>query len=94
LLGPLLVAVMVKVTLSLTLGVVLFTDLITARSALGNPSTVADEVLSSGCGSKVLLETTATLVITPVSRTLATRVKTAEELCIKVPMVHTPVFEL
>ena len=49
-LGPLLVRVTVKVTLSPTLGVGLLTVLVTARSACSGV-TVADAVLLPGLGS-------------------------------------------
>ena len=94
LLGPLLVAVTVKVTLEPKLGVALSTILVTAMSA-ACPVTVAEAVLlpatGSGCTSAVLV---AVLVTAVVPVTVATIDSVALAPLARAPMFQTPVPEL
>src|SRR5262249_16758323 len=89
-LGPLLVRVTVKVTVSPTLGVGLSTVLVTARSASGGVMSTLP-VLFVLSGSNVFELATATLVAGAALFTWAVITSVAVALSANVPKLHTPV---
>ena len=91
-LGPLFVAVTVKVTVSPTNGAGRSTVLVTPTSALAAPFTTAAAELLLATGSGWSRATTsARLVIAPATVTVASSVSVADCAFSRVPIVHRPV---
>ena len=96
LLGPALLAVIVKVTLLPTFGVGLLTVLLTAKFVCGTGTGVDVEVLLPGVGSTSVPEIVAVLAYGPEAFTVATIVKVALAPLAKFPILqfgalHVPV---
>ena len=87
-LGPLLVAVMVKVTLLPTLGVALLTVFVTARSAAAVGTGVDVLLLLPGLGSVWFPLMVAVFAYVPLDFTVATIVMVAEAPLARLPMVQ------
>ena len=87
-LGPLLVAVIVKVTLVPSVGVSLLTVLVTLRSAAADGPGVTLLVLFPVLGSLVVVVMVAVLVYEPLAFTLASIVRVFVSPLFKVPIVQ------
>ena len=87
-LGPLLWAVIVKVTLLPTLGVGLSTVLTTLKSVIGTGVGVTVEVLLASIGSVWAPVMVAVLAYGPLARTVATIVKVALPPFARLPIVQ------